>query len=86
MQEDNDPLEILESIRAELRLIRAEVEHTREILEQRIDALERQGADHETRIRDASEGVTQFRLWSAISNGSSTLLSLTALSKLILGK
>ncbi|NMB93252.1 MAG: hypothetical protein GYA26_03450 [Flexilinea flocculi] len=46
---------------------------------QHVEALEKQSLDHETRLRDATNGVTQFRLWSTLSNSGSALLSVTAL-------
>ena len=45
----------------------------------RLDEIEKRLADHETRLRDASTGVTQFRFWSTMSSGGSALMSLAAL-------
>lgn len=61
-----------------LEQIRSDVKYTRELLEQRLTALEAREEDHEVRIRDLQEGVTQFRFWCTLSNG----LSLSALLKL----
>ena len=40
---------------------------------------------HEMRLRAASEGVTQFKLFSGLASGSSGLMSLVALIKAVLG-
>lgn len=37
--------------------------------------------DHETRIRSATEGVTQFKAWSGFVSGSSGILSIISLIK-----
>lgn len=71
----------LELIRGELNLLRREMKHQSELLDNRIAVLEKQASDHETRLRDATTGVTQFRLWSTMSNGGSILMSLAALAK-----
>ena len=41
--------------------------------------------DHETRIRSATEGVTQFKMFSGLANGGSGLLSILALIKSFFG-
>lgn len=74
-------LHALDLIRADIGKLRVELTHQREITEQRIETLEKQVADHETRLRDASAGVTQFRFWSTMTNGGSALMSLAALFK-----
>ena len=72
---------LLESIRGEVKLMRAELQHTRELSERRLAAIEKICEDHEARLRDVSTGVTQFRFWSSVSNGGSTAMSLLALLK-----
>ncbi len=72
---------LLETIRGEIRLTRAELGHIRELTERRLDALEKICGDHETRLRDAAAGVTQFRFWSSVTSGGSTAMSLLALLK-----
>ena len=72
---------LLENIRGEIRLMREEIRHIRELNERRLDAVEKICADHETRLRDAAEGVTQFRFWSSVTSGGSTAMSLLALLK-----
>ncbi len=72
---------MLESIRGEIGLMREELRHTREFCEHRLTAIENVCADHETRLRDAAAGVTQFRFWSSVTSGGSTAMSLLALLK-----
>ena len=72
---------MLESIHGEIRLMRAELEHVREINERRLAAVEKVCEDHENRLRDVTAGVTQFRFWSSVTSGGSTAMSLLALLK-----
>ena len=58
--------------------------HAREITDQRLSVLESSSNDHETRIRDATQGVTQFKLFSGLASGSSSLMSIVALLKAFL--
>ncbi len=71
----------LDLIQNEIRLLRVELEHRDDLLTQRIAMLEEKSSDHETRLRDATNGVTQFRLWSTLSNSGSALMSIAALIK-----
>ena len=72
---------LLESIRGEVKLMRAELQHNRELSERRLAAVEKICEDHEARLRDVQSGVTQFRFWSSVSSGGSTAMSLLALLK-----
>lgn len=77
---------LLESIRGEIRLMRAELQHNRELLERRLASVEKICEDHENRLRDVTAGVTQFRFWSSVSSGGSTAMSLLALLKSFITK
>jgi hypothetical protein len=55
--------------------------HAKEITDHRLTALEDSAQDHETRIRDATQGVTQFKLFSGLASGGSSVMSLVALIK-----
>ena len=77
---------LLEEIRGDLKLIRAELQHSRELSERRITAVEKICEDHEDRLRDVTTGVTQFRFWSSVTSGGSTAMSLLALLKSFLGQ
>ena len=78
---DDNCKALLEAIRGEMQLMHAEIRHTRELCEHRLSAVERICEDHETRLRDAAAGVTQFRFWSSVTSGGSTAMSLLALLK-----
>lgn len=79
--DDENCMTILESIRGEIKLMRAELEHTRALSEERLTRMEKLIDDHETRLRDVSVGVTQFRFWSSIGSAGSTAMSLLAMIK-----
>ena len=83
MSEENvkDFRELLEALRGDVKLMRAELEHLRELTEHRLKAIEKNSEDHENRLRDVSTGVTQFRFWSSVTSGGSTVMSLLALLK-----
>jgi len=77
---------IAEQLRHSIDLLRAEIdqlksaqEHAAQLAENRLVALETTGRDHESRIRLLTEGVTQFKVWSGLASGGSSLVSLVAL-------
>jgi hypothetical protein len=82
---DENCLSLLESIRGEIKLMRAELEHNRQLSEERLSRMEKILDDHETRLRDVSTGVTQFRFWSSVSSAGSTAMSLLAVIKSLAG-
>ena len=82
---DENCLSLLESIRGEIKLMRAELEHNRQLNEERLSRMEKILDDHETRLRDVSTGVTQFRFWSSVSSAGSTAISLLAVIKSLAG-
>ena len=83
MSEENQKecREMLESIRGEMKLMRSELEHLRSLNEQRLKTIEKICEDHETRLRDVTAGVTQFRFWSSVTSGGSTAMSILAVLK-----
>lgn len=66
-------------LRAEIAGLRSDIAHLGEISNRRLDGLEKSQADMETRLRAATDGVAQFKVWSGLSNGASSLISLFAL-------
>lgn len=70
---------------AQLQSLEAKLTHQAAMNHQRLTMLEEQMRDHETRIRAATEGVTQFKLFSGLASGGSGLMSLVALLKTFLG-
>jgi hypothetical protein len=88
MNEDEQTQLIAEQLRhansllkAELAGLRLELEHMRAFNQHRLESLEALVNDHEERIRSATDGVTQFKMWSGLANGGSGLLALAALLK-----
>lgn len=80
-ESQKDCRRLLEEVRGEIRLIRADLEHLKTLNEQRLKAIEKICEDHETRLRDVTAGVTQFRFWSSVTSGGSTAMSLLAMLK-----
>lgn len=67
--------------RASLQALEAELKHQRELANHRLELLEQAARDHETRIRAATDGVTQFKVWSGLATGGSWIVSAMALLK-----
>jgi uncharacterized coiled-coil protein SlyX len=72
-------------LQARIQTLEARLAHQQAMNDQRLGMLEEQIRDHETRIRTATEGVTQFKLFSGLASGGSGLMSLAALLKAFLG-
>jgi hypothetical protein len=70
--------------KARFDALEEKLNHSKEITDQRLSSLESASHDHETRIRDATQGVTQFKLFSGLASGSSSLMSIVALIKAFL--
>ena len=74
-----------DNIESRFQRIEAVINHQNEISEERLRALrvevgdlKKAKEDHETRIRSATEGVTQFKMFSGLANGGSGILSIIA--------
>jgi len=72
-------------LQARIRTLETRLSHQQAMNDQRLGMLEEQIRDHETRIRTATEGVTQFKLFSGLASGGSGLMSLVAILKSFLG-
>ncbi len=72
-------------LQAQIKALETKVTHLQVMNQQRLAALEEEARDHETRIRAATEGVTQFKLFSGLTSGGSGLMSLVALLRTFLG-
>ena len=68
-------------LRADLDSLKGELEHHRELTGLRLTDLEAARADHEARLRSATEGITQFKVYSGLVNAASSILALLALLK-----
>lgn len=73
---------------AEIELIAEQLRHAIDLLKAesnmlnlRIAALEKGKDDHENRIRNLTDGVTSFRVWSGLASGGSSIMSIVALVK-----
>ena len=60
-------------------------EHLKEMINHRLNYLEKQVEDQETRLREATEGVTQFKVRSGLTSAGSGILSILAILKSYLG-
>ena len=58
--------------------------HAQKLADHRLASLESLSCDHESRIRAATEGVTQFKIFSGLASGGSSIMSLIALIKAFL--
>jgi len=72
-------------MQAQIKSLEARLSHQQGMNQQRLAILEEQIRDHEIRIRTATEGVTQFKLFSGLASGGSGLMSLVAILKAFLG-
>jgi hypothetical protein len=72
-------------LQAQIQSLDAKLTHQGAMNHQRLAMLEEGIRDHETRIRAATEGVTQFKLFSGLASGGSGLMSLVALLRTFLG-
>lgn len=72
-------------LQAQIKSLETRLAHQQAMNAQRLAMLEEQIRDHETRIRTATEGVTQFKLFSGLASGGSGLMSLVAILKAFLG-
>ncbi len=70
---------------AHIKMLETRLAHVQAMSDQRLLLLEAQIRDHETRLRAATEGVTQFKLFSGLASGGSGLMSLAAILKAFLG-
>jgi hypothetical protein len=68
-------------IKSDVETLRQEVAHYRELTTLRLNELEASRSDHEARLRGVSDGITQFKVYTGLLNGGSSLLALLALLK-----
>ena len=76
---------IVDRLQDDLREMREELRHYHQLNEARLERLEAQSSDHETRLRDTHTAVTQLRTWAGVSSGSSGLLSIAVLLRSFFG-
>lgn len=71
---------IAEQLLHAVDMVRAELK----MMNHRLEDLEKQAADHESRLRMATDGVTQFKVWSGLAAGGSGILSLIAMIRTLI--
>ena len=72
-------------MRVDMERLQTHFDHQSELTNNRLDRIEEMIADHETRLRQAGEGVSQFKVWTGMVSGGAGLAALTALVKSFLG-
>lgn len=82
---ENDLRRQRDALDARFSRLDNELQHQRELLTSRLDGLQKSLDDHEQRLRDATEGVTQFKLFAGLASGGSGLVALVALLRSFLG-
>lgn len=75
----------LDLMRSEIDLLKARQMSNLELIDHRLQRLETQMQDHEVRLQAATQGVTQFKVWSGLTSGSSSILSVLAFLKAVVG-
>ena len=83
---------MVDAIDAKLDRIELNQVHLKEMIpkkrgqvEHRLHYLEKQVEDHEARLREATEGVTQFKVRSGLTSAGSGILSILAIVKAFFG-
>jgi chaperonin cofactor prefoldin len=59
--------------------------HSEELTNLRLQTLEKQGNDHETRLRVVGDGVVQFKLYSGLVSGGSSIVAIVSFVKAFFG-
>ncbi len=70
---------------ARINRLEAQLDHLQALDQQRLSVLEEQMRDHESRLRLATEGVTQFKIVAGLASGGSGIISLVAILRSFLG-
>lgn len=73
------------ALRFELNTLQQLQAHERELVDLRLKNLEARAADQEARLRSATDGVAQFKMFAGLAGGGSTILSVIALLKAFFG-
>ena len=71
---------IAEQLRHAIDLLKADIN----MINRNVAGLEKSSDDHENRIRNLTDGVTSFRVWSGLASGGSSIMSIVALVKAFL--
>lgn len=74
----------IDLLNARIESLAKELEHQKELSGNRLRSLEESQKDHETRIRGLQDGVTSFRVWTGLTNGGASIMSIIAFVKAFL--
>jgi uncharacterized coiled-coil protein SlyX len=66
---------------AKIDALSADLKHYRELTDRRLGGLEGDAADHEQRLRSVNDVVVQFKLYSGLASGGSSIMAIVALIK-----
>jgi hypothetical protein len=77
----NDLQDLSFYVDSQIAALQVHISHCNDMTHARLTMLEEQVRDHETRIRSATEGVTQFKIFSGLASGGSSILAVIALIK-----
>ena len=75
----------IDLLKAEINALKTEQLHQRQMADHRLQQLEDAAKDHEARIRQLTEGVTTFKVWSGLWNGGASMMSIAAFIRAWLG-
>ncbi|HEC61425.1 MAG TPA: hypothetical protein ENI27_04145 [bacterium] len=76
---------VIDLLRMDIKGLRADMNHRDELYGFRVVELEKAREDHEDRIREATKGVTQFKVWSGFSTGGGVMGLLALLKSWLAG-
>jgi hypothetical protein len=84
---EDDPSTLLaEQLKHAITIFRAGLDackavqfHYKDLTDHRLKSLEERGNDHEARLRNATDGVTQFKLLVGLATGGSGIVAIIAL-------
>jgi hypothetical protein len=72
-------------LRAELDSVKATQSHNTDFMAHRLAVMEKRVDDQEVRIRSATDGVTQFKVFSGLASGGSSILAIIAFLRSVIG-
>ena len=75
----------MDLVKGQQDALKAELDHYKQLTNLRLTNLESKDNDMEMRLRTATEGVTQFKLFSGLSSGGSFIMAFVAIIKTFLG-
>ncbi|NPV87263.1 MAG: hypothetical protein HPY45_14790 [Anaerolineae bacterium] len=68
----------LDLLRADHQVLRRALQHESEFVSHRLTQIEKRLEDQEARLRSATDGVSQFKMFSGLASGGSAILAVFA--------